>query len=101
MKKCYEDDKYVIRPFATLESLYKESSEQNNCVRTYAERYANKECELYYLREKNNIDKSLVTIEVVNNKVVQARVKNNNLPSDKLSKVIKKWEGIISKNIEK
>ena len=78
-------------------SLFKESSEQNNCVRVYAESYANKECELYYLRDKLNIDKSLVTIEVRDNLVVQARIKNNKLPSKKLMNVINKWDSIISK----
>lgn len=97
MNKSYEDNNYVIRPFESLESLFKESSEQNNCVRTYAESYANKECELYYLRDKLNIDKSLVTIEVRDNLVVQARIKNNKLPSKKLMNVINKWESIINK----
>lgn len=55
-------------------------------------------CELYYLREKNNIEKSLVTIEVVNNKVVQARVNNNRMPNLKLQHIIEKWEDSIKNN---
>jgi hypothetical protein len=43
-------------------------------------------------RKKNNIDKSLVTIEIRNNKVVQAKTKNNCLPNKDLMDVIKKWE---------
>ena len=44
------------------------------------------------MRCKSNINKSLVTIEVNNNKVVQARIKNNKLPNEDLMKIINKWE---------
>ncbi len=89
---CYKDNDYVIFPARSLKDLISESTNQNNCVRTYAKMYADGECFIYFLRKKDNIDKSLVTIEVRDNKVVQAKIKNNNIPSKELMDVIKKWE---------
>ena len=88
----YDDDNYVIFPARSFEDLISESTNQNNCVRTYAKMYADGECFIYFLRKKNNIDKSLVTIEVRDNKVVQAKIKNNNLPNKELMDIINKWE---------
>ena len=89
---CYDDNNYVIFPARSFEDLINESTNQNNCVRTYAKMYANGECFIYFLRKKNNIDKSLVTIEIRDNKVVQAKTKNNCLPNKDLMDVIKKWK---------
>ena len=65
---------------------------QNNCVRSYNYRYANKEIDLYFMRLVSNMNKSLVTIEVKDNKVVQSRIKNNHNPNKEQLSFIKKWE---------
>ena len=88
----YEDDHYIIFSPRNLKDLVDESANQNNCVRTYAKMYANGETFIYFLRKKNDINKSLVTIEVNNNRVVQAKIKNNLLPNKELMDVITKWE---------
>ena len=58
----------------------------------YAQRIINHECQIYFMRKKNNPLKSLVTIEVANNKIIQARVKYNKLPDDEIRKILTKWE---------
>ena len=68
---------------------------QNNCVRTYNFRYANREVDLYFMRLLSNINKSLVTIEVKNNVVVQCRIKNNRLPSKEQKLFIDKWQNTV------
>ena len=88
----YEDDNYIIFPANSINSLIDESSEQSNCVRTYCEMFSNNECQIYFLRRKTNINKSFVTIEVRNNKVVQAKTKFNEEPPTEIIKIIKKWE---------
>lgn len=88
----YEDDNYCIYPAPDLNSLILESRNQNNCVRAYAKRYSEGECIIYLMREKKNIDKSLVTIEVVDDKIVQAREKNNKLVREKYLTVIRDFE---------
>lgn len=88
----YEDDKYVIFPVQSINGLVDESSQMHNCVRSYYDRVADVKSEVYFMREKNNIDKSFVTVEVRKGKVVQARSKYNGDVSDEVWKVLKKWE---------
>jgi len=88
----YEDDKFIIFPAENVESLVDESSQQSNCVRTYCPLISNNECQIYFMRYKNEINKSLVTIEVKNGKIVQARTKFNEEPTEEIITVLKKWE---------
>ena len=88
----YEDDEYIVYPVSSLEELIDESKQQRNCVRTYALKIASNECQIYLLRKKSEASKSLVTIEVRKDKVVQARVKYNESPDIKLQAIIKKFE---------
>lgn len=92
--KCneFEDDKYIIFPARDFESLVDESSQQNNCVRTYAERIASGECDIYFMRLAKDVNHSLVTIEVRENKVVQKRTKNNEVTTKEQENFIKKWQ---------
>lgn len=92
--KCneFKDNKYIIFPAKDFESLVDESSQQNNCVRTYAERIADGECDIYFMRLVKNIEHSLVTVEVKENKVVQKRTKNNQVITEEQNKFLKKWE---------
>lgn len=88
----FQDNKFIILPAFTLKALQDESKQQRNCVRTYAERYAEGKCDIYFLRNVKNIKKSLVTVEVKNNKVVQSRIKNNDDPNKTQLAFLNKWE---------
>ena len=88
----FKNNKFIILPAFTLKALQDESKQQNNCVRTYAERYAEGECDIYFLRNAKNIKSSLVTVEVKNNKVVQSRIKNNDDPSETQLAFLNEWE---------
>lgn len=93
----YKNNKFIILPAPNLKALQDESKQQNNCVRTYAEKYADGTCDIYFMRDIQNPKKSLVTVEVKNNKVVQSRIKNNNDPNEKQLKFLDRWENIILK----
>ena len=95
----YQNNKFIIFPALTVESLKDESKQQNNCVRTYAEKYATGTCDIYFMRDIKQPKKSLVTIEVKNNKVVQSRIKNNKSPDKKQLAFINKWEQKILKGV--
>lgn len=88
----YEDDKYIIFPANSINSLINESSEQSNCVRTYCDMVSNNECQIYFMRYKSNIKKTFVTIEVRDNKVVQAKTRFNKEVPEEAMNVILKWE---------
>lgn len=91
-KFTYGDKKYLIYPVKSQKELINESKQQNNCVKTYAERIAKGDCDIYFMREIKNPGKSLVTVEVRNNKVVQQRQKNNFDTTENQKKFLEKWE---------
>lgn len=88
----YEDNNYIIYPVTSIEDLVEESRQQKNCVRTYCERVSNNKSQIYLMRKKTDLKKSLVTIEVRDRHIVQARVKYNKLPSSELNEILNKWE---------
>jgi len=92
--KCnaYHDNTFVIFPAKSVESLIKESKEQDNCVKTYASKYAAGDSDIYFMRLLANPNKSLVTVEVKNNKVVQQRTKHNDSTTDEQKVFLRKWE---------
>lgn len=92
LKNKYENKKYIIIPAKSISALIDESKQQNNCVRTYAERIAKNECDIYFMRFISSQDKSLVTVEVRNNKIVQKRTKNNEKTSKEQDKFLNLWE---------
>lgn len=94
---AYKTKKFMIQPAPTLKALLDESEQQHNCVRTYAEDYASGECDIYFMRDVKEPDKSLVTVEVNGNKIVQSRIKYNNLPTNEQQKFLEKWEQKILK----
>lgn len=91
-KNIYKNTKYIIFPAHSISELENESRQQNNCVRTYAEKYAKGNCDIYFLRELKNQKKSLVTVEVRDNKVVQSRTKNNDSTTKSQKMFLDKWE---------
>ena len=88
----YKNNKFIILPARTLNDLQDESKQQNNCVRTYAEQYAEGKCDIYFMRTLDKPKKSLVTVEVQDNEIVQSRIKNNNNPNEKQIQFLQKWE---------
>lgn len=91
-KNTFENKEFIIFPAISIESLFEESKQQNNCVKTYAEKYANGECDIYFMRKIANPKQSLVTVEVKNNKVIQKRTKNNDKTNTKQDKFLKMWQ---------
>lgn len=94
----YQNNKFIILPARTLKDLQNESKQQNNCVRTYAEKYAAGTCDIYFMRDVNKPQKSLVTVEVKNNRVVQSRIKNNNEPNENQIQFLQNWEQNVLKS---
>ncbi len=90
-KNKYEDKNYVIYPASSVEEMLKEGKAQNNCLRMYIEDYGKNNLQIYFMRKKKNLNKSFVTIEVKNNKIVQARLKNNLDVPDDIQKILDIW----------
>lgn len=91
-KNSYSNNTYCIIPAKDIDALEDESKQQKNCVRTYAEKYAIGECDIYFMRKKDDINKSLVTVEVKNNAIVQSRGKCNQRITSQQQKFLDKWQ---------
>jgi len=92
MLNIYEDDKFIIFPADSIHSLVDESRQMSNCVRNYSSRICNYECQIYFMRYKNKKNKSLVTVEVRDGRVIQARTRFNNDITLEMRLFLNEWE---------
>lgn len=92
----FTNGQYIIYPVKSYEELVLEGNNQHNCVRTYADRIVDGTCLIYLMRTKDAPDKSLVTVEVRNKKVVQSRTKNNESTTPEQNNFLKKFEVFIN-----
>lgn len=91
-QNIFENKKFVIFPAPNIEALIDESKQQDNCVKSYTERYSKGKCDIYFMRKVDTPEKSLVTVEVRENKIVQKRIKGNDSTTAEQDKFLKKWE---------
>lgn len=94
-KFTFADKSYIIRPAYGIQDLQIESSQQDNCIRSYAKRYSEGDCDIYFMRTVENPNQSLVTVEVRDKKVVQSYRKSNKDISKIEERFLKKWENDI------
>ena len=66
----YKDYKFFYP--RTIQEIKDEAVQQHNCVASYIDRVINGSCDILFLRKKDTPNKSAVTIEVRNGKIVQA-----------------------------
>lgn len=72
-----KDRKYsIIRP-KNADDVKHEGSELNHCVAAYISKIVRRNCLIVFLRKADKLDKSLVTMEINNNAIVQARGASN------------------------
>ena len=98
-KNEYNDNVFFIRAAKSLQDMKKEAKQQKNCVyKNYSEDYAYGNTDIYFLRELENPEKSLVTVEVLNGKIRQKYQKRNTQVTPEQNKFLQIWEkDIISK----
>lgn len=97
--ECKFGDYVFIYPKTTQE-IKDESVQQNNCVSSYIDKVIDGNCHILFLRKVDSPDKSLVTIEIRNNRIVQAKRKFNDPVTNEDQKAIDYWNHKYS-NIEK
>lgn len=74
--ECKFGNYVFIYPKST-QDIKDEAVQQTNCVASYIDRVIDGRCHILFLRKANKPDKSLVTIEVVDDHIVQARRRFN------------------------
>ena len=87
-------DNYKIVYPKTTQDIKDEAVQQNHCVASYIQNVIDGKTHILFLRDKENIERSLITLEIKNYKVVQAKGKFN-------GDVTKEEQVIISKYNEK
>lgn len=98
MEKSFGDYRFIY-PESTQE-IKDEAVQQNNCVSSYIQKVINGECHILFLRKKDQLDKSLVTVEVRRGKIVQALQRFNNPLNDEQREVVDKWNKWFAKKYE-
>lgn len=88
--ECVFGEYQFIYPDST-QDIKDEAVAQNNCVASYIDKVINGECHIMFLRKKSNPKESLVTIEIRNNHIVQARRRFNDPVTPEDQEVIDKW----------
>ena len=83
----------------STQDIKDEAVAQNNCVASYIQRVIDGKCDILFLRKKDCPDESLVTIEVRNNQIVQARQKFNDPVTNSQQDAIDKWNEWYSKKV--
>lgn len=106
LKKQFEENKFKARINKSMEKTFgdytfiypdcvqdikDESVSMNNCVSSYIDNVIKGKCDIMFLRLKDSPDESLVTIEVQNNKIVQALQKYNNPLTNEQKTIVDKW----------
>ena len=99
-KNCYSNEKFFIRPANSLQDLRNEAKQQDNCVyRNYSEDYAFGDTNIYFLRHKEEPNKSVVTIEVRDKRIRQKEQKHHKSLSKEQSQILDFWEKNILANV--
>ena len=96
--KIFND--YIIVIPQTVQDLENEGKQQNNCVgHYYNDSIANGENLIYFLRKKDNINKSVVTCRynLKYQETTEHRTKNNSYTNEEQNEIIKKIDKIIKK----
>lgn len=81
----------------TTKDIKDEAVQQSNCVASYIDKVIGGSCDIILMRKKNDIENSLVTVEVRNGKVVQARQRFNESVNESEQKALDKYDEFLSK----
>lgn len=74
-------EEYIAVIPKSVSDFEKEAENQRHCVLSYAEGMANNEMLIVFVRCRDNLDKSHITLEILNGRIVQAK-KFTNSPVD-------------------
>lgn len=73
----YESDGYLIRSAASVQEILDEANAQSNCVASFIDKYAAGRTDLWLMRDADDPDTPLVTVEVRDGVVRQAFQSHN------------------------
>ena len=83
--------KYIIVAPKTPKDMIEEGQMQSNCVASYIDRVANGQTMIFFMRLRKDPEKSLVTIEVRDGRLVQVKARFNKNPTDEQNEAVETW----------
>lgn len=95
-KQINKDFEYKFKDYCFIypdstQDIKNEAVQQNNCVASYIDKVIRGECHIMFLRNRKMPDKSLVTIEIRNNRIVQAKRRFNDPVTIEDQQAIDAW----------
>lgn len=87
----YESDGYLIRPAASVQEILDEANAQSNCVASFIDKYAAGRTDLWLMRDADDPDTPLVTVEVRDGAVRQAFQSHNRQITASQRAFLKEW----------
>lgn len=87
----FSDSMYLIKLPKTSDDLKKEGKALNHCVGGYGSRIVNGQCGVVFLRKKHFEEEPLITIEVINDRIVQMQGGEKRKPNPSEIHFIRKW----------
>lgn len=97
MEYTYKDW-IVVYPKST-QDIKDEAVQQNNCVASYIDNVIDGKCDIVFLRKKTEPNKSVVTVEVRNNIVVQQKGRFNRDTNEEEKFVLNEYEKYLNKGV--
>ena len=87
-----ENGDYIIIAPKTKDDMIEESRQQSNCLSSYVSKVINGACYIFFMRKKDKPDKSLVTIEVLEDgRLNQIKARYNYHPSTQQIDFVHNW----------
>lgn len=90
---------YVILYPESSQDIKDEAVQQHNCVASYIDRVINRQCNIVFLRKKDNPEKSYITVELIDGKVVQAYRAYNQEISSEDKDILNKYEEYLKEEV--
>lgn len=94
----YANGKYIIVYPETPDDIKDEATQQSHCVASYIDRVIDGKTNILFMRKRDFPEKSLITLEVKNNKIIQKKGKlNRGLSKEEMMFVSKYQEKVLNK----
>ena len=99
----FNDDNFTVIIPTTKKEFIDETNQQNNCVyKTYYNQVVDGETNIVFIRKKDNPNKSYITCEIYDGRIIQFLKKNNNCCTQDKELIFKaKYQEHLDKNWKK
>lgn len=99
MEYEYRDNCYVARFPRSIMELILEAKEQRNCLIEYIDYYVENLTDILFLRRCDDEDVSFITLEIYQGEIVQAYMKENELPEKEIQEWIEMYANRIGLSV--